>query len=583
MAIRLFPRGHIGIKPPTGAFTLNRDSPQAKGLVGWWPPLATRSSGILKDSMNRFDGTLESAVTWAINGELGFGLDLHGTYLNNRVSFGDRDEYTSDEFTVGGWFLWRGISEGAWANYIGKGTYLAGEFSAIWQASSNNRLYLNGTQVVSAATVPTAGAVSHQVYVYSRAQNYAKIYLNGREVGTAAYNTAITNTASVFQLNTGPGLSTWGFNGIAGDTRFYNCALTAPEIYQLFAPETRYDLYLPAAPRFWSVPAAGGPVELEVQDATHAHAADSVALIQAHVLSVADASHTHTADAVALIQAHLLAIQNATHAHAVDTINLGVGLVIQDVSHAHTSESPDLIQAYLLAVQDSTHTHTADNIALIQAYLLAVQDASHSHSADNLDLIQAYLLAVADAAHAHTADNVTLSLAALLEVQDVSHAHGADNVDLLQAYLLNVADASHAHAADNPDLLQAFILTVADASHSHTADNVTLSLVTLLEVQDAVHIHTADNPDLIQAHLLAVADALHTHTADNIDLVQGFVLTVADAAHGHTANNVDISFSILAEIVQQDLGPRTRYDMYNSLGREAMPERYNRLSRRRRR
>ena len=40
---------------------------------------------------------------------------------------------------------------------------------------------------------------------------------------------------------------------------------------------------------------------------------------------------------------------------------------------------------------------------------------------------------------------------------------------------------------------------------------------------------------------------------------------------------------IAPETVQQDLGPRTRYDMYNSLGREAMPERYNRLSRRRRR
>src|SRR3989304_3139571 len=259
MAIRLFPRGHIGLTPPAGTFPLNRDSQQAKGLVGWWPPLATRSSGILKDSMNRFDGTLESAVTWAINGEFGFGLDLHGTYLNNRVSFGDRDEYTSDEFTVGGWFLWRGISEGTWAGYIGKGTYLAGEFSAIWQASSNNRLYLNGTQVVSAATVPTAGAVSHQVYVYSRAQNYAKIYLNGREVGTAAYNTAITNTASVFQLNSGPNLPIWGFNGIVGDPRFYNRALSAQEIYQLFAPETRYDLYLPVAPRFWSVPAAAPP------------------------------------------------------------------------------------------------------------------------------------------------------------------------------------------------------------------------------------------------------------------------------------------------------------------------------------
>src|SRR3972149_3893180 len=36
---------------------------------------------------------------------------------------------------------------------------------------------------------------------------------------------------------------------------------------------------------------AGGPVELVVQDATHAHVADNVVLPQAHLLSVADASH----------------------------------------------------------------------------------------------------------------------------------------------------------------------------------------------------------------------------------------------------------------------------------------------------
>src|SRR4030067_871603 len=177
------------------------------------------------------------------------------------------------------------------------------------------------------------------------------------------------------------------------------------------AVQTHPRVFYPSSPIKLGVPAAGGPVELVVQDAAHAHAADNVALLQAHLLAVADASHAHTADAVALVQAHLLALQDVTHAHAVD------------------------------------------NVALIQAHLLAVADISH----------------------AHTADNVALSLAALLEVQDVSHAHGADNVDLLQAYLLNVADALHTHTAENADLIQGFVLTVADATHGHTADNVSLT------------------------------------------------------------------------------------------------------------
>ena len=48
--------------------------------------------------------------------------------------------------------------------------------------------------------------------------------------------------------------------GVIFDARIYNTSLTDQEVYQLYSPETRWDLYLPAAPpRFWSVPAAAPP------------------------------------------------------------------------------------------------------------------------------------------------------------------------------------------------------------------------------------------------------------------------------------------------------------------------------------
>lgn len=268
-------------------------------------------------------------------------------------------------------------------------------------------------------------------------------------------------------------------NRLAG---FNLTEFSTPEIVE-HVPKVFYP-----APPFWAVAPAdeGGSIELVVQDATHAHTSDAVALVQAHLLAVADALHAHSAESVALVQAHLL------------------------------------------TVQDATHVHSADSLALTQAHLLAVADASHAHSADAPALVQAHLLAVADAAHAHTADNVALELPGELDVQDATHAHTADNVELVQAHLLSVDNATHGHSAESVQLTQAFTLTVQDATHAHAADNVALTLGVALIVSNALHGHSAGNVALTQAFLLSVADALHAHTASNIDFGLSFYVVSAD-------------------------------------------------------
>lgn len=218
--------------------------------------------------------------------------------------------------------------------------------------------------------------------------------------------------------------------------------------------------------------AGGGGVELVVQDATHSHSADNVALTQHNALTVDDAAHAHSADNL--------------------TLGVSVALTVNDATHAHAAESVALTQHYVLVVADSDHAHTVDSVALTQHHALAVADALHGHSADN----------------------VTLEIAGQLGVQDAAHGHVADNVTLTQHHVLAVQDASHAHSAEAVTLVVQ--LVVADALHGHSADNVTLAVGTALVIQDATHAHSVDSVALTQHHALTVADALHAHSADNL-------------------------------------------------------------------
>jgi hypothetical protein len=87
-----------------------------------------------------------------------------------------------------------------------------------------------------------------------------------------------------------------------------------------------------------------GATQLVIQDGTHAHTADNLALVQHSVLAVQDAASAHTADGLALVQHSVLVVQDAACAHSAENLVLtahepGVQLVVQDASHAHSAES----------------------------------------------------------------------------------------------------------------------------------------------------------------------------------------------------------------------------------------------------
>ena len=110
-----------------------------------------------------------------------------------------------------------------------------------------------------------------------------------------------------------------------------------------------------------------------------------------------------------------------------------VALEVQGATHAHAADGLDLTSAATIAIADALHGHTAEGLALTTAAWLSINDAGHGHSAENVDLSLLPTLATANASHAHAAGALALSTASDLSVADALHGHAADNVAIAAA------------------------------------------------------------------------------------------------------------------------------------------------------
>jgi len=195
---------------------------------------------------------------------------------------------------------------------------------------------------------------------------------------------------------------------------------------------------------------AGGAPTLTIQDITHGHPVDAIAVGQVHQLAVQEATHGQSVDAIALTQVHQLSVNEATHAHPVDSpvVDQAHQLTVSDTLHGHVVDTLDLSQVHQLVVQDATHAHPTDAIALTQQHLIAVADCLHQHALDHLNLSGVVSLAIQDILHGHAADGLVLGGSSTLQISDVLHAHAADAVALGQVHVLVVSDAVHAQLVD---------------------------------------------------------------------------------------------------------------------------------------
>jgi len=236
--------GHRLASPPSGRFTINRNSSQASGLIDWVPSggLNTTKSVLLDYArglvhvpasgftIERFS---EGILAYRSNNEAGVNMGVtHSSPVS--TSF---------------WLVLR--TTPSFNRYIvGMGSY----YASIGIDTSNVLFaaYITGPTL-------TIGQLYHVVLTLVGTSGSATgtLYIDGKLYSTLADQPGMTFGGTWLWDYSGGGYA--NIDACMADIRFYNRVLDANEVYQLYAPETRYDLYLPAAPRFWSVPAAAPP------------------------------------------------------------------------------------------------------------------------------------------------------------------------------------------------------------------------------------------------------------------------------------------------------------------------------------
>jgi len=255
------------------AFELNRDSMQARGLRAWWPTVASRGAGTLRDLSNRgYAGTLTGPL-WTPDPLTGATLDFDNT--DDYVNLGDSTTVvtTGQPFTLAWWERVKAgsgvypsrfrlpISGGTEAFAVLRSSDAAYERLAFGKANSTNTVF----RLMGAPTLAASVDIWYLWTLVGR--------VGPEDVGTAANWAAYVNGASyTVEANTtfgsfGNTIARIGYDGAdnaancqMADIRIYDRPLSAAEVWQLWAPQTRWELYRPAKRRTWILPAgaAGG-------------------------------------------------------------------------------------------------------------------------------------------------------------------------------------------------------------------------------------------------------------------------------------------------------------------------------------
>ena len=239
--------------PPNSQFTLNTMSPQARGLVAWWPTLGSFGAMALRDfSAYANAGILQGGLGWKIHQQLGQVLDFDGTG-------GDYVDISAARLPTGAaartivlWFVVPttdqrsafsyGINAAGqrWTMHLGASTVSVEVSFTEW---GDDTLALSGVHQV-AMVFPPGGIQSSDIL----------IYLDGLLLSSATLAGAPQN------INTNAGGNwiigaDWDLDpvqdGPIGEVRAYNRALSAAEVWALYDPATRWELYRPVA-RFWA-------------------------------------------------------------------------------------------------------------------------------------------------------------------------------------------------------------------------------------------------------------------------------------------------------------------------------------------
>jgi len=233
---------------------MNQNSPQARGLVGWWA-YQPGSVDLLQDFVRDYQGTAEGNPTFVTDSDMGWGMDLDGS--DALVLPTDFPDSTSN-WTVAFWYKRSATGEddilwGRWKDFSNER-----QLQVFFNAATND-IQVNVPFIKAVLTSNSAVTDTTDVHhtVVTRTGDVWTVYLDGVADGSAT-----DSTTQESALTTSPMIgwerltSTNFFNGRIYDVRVYDVPKSAAEIRQMWHPTTRWDLYYEMGRVFYSFPAS---------------------------------------------------------------------------------------------------------------------------------------------------------------------------------------------------------------------------------------------------------------------------------------------------------------------------------------
>lgn len=233
--------------PPNYPFVLNRASWQARGLMAWWPMLGSRGATALHDFAGNIDGVADVAINAQdpIVGTVFLSTDP------NEISLGASSQFTpvTNELTVSGWayaetggdnnstlFVFQGGTNNSRLRVVRFGNDAT---VRVWYRNS-----IDGLSPLDSGNILSTTKINHICLTIKDAD--LRLFANGVQVASTA-NIDATHTFNFLAANAyiGQWTSGRGWVGPIGEFRLYNRVLTPIEVYQLYAPQTRWELYQP--------------------------------------------------------------------------------------------------------------------------------------------------------------------------------------------------------------------------------------------------------------------------------------------------------------------------------------------------
>ena len=239
---------------PNMTFKLNKRSPQAKGLIAWFPTLGSVGTGRLVDYSGYATPTGFRALgepLWVRDGDMGAAIHFDG--VNDWVDLGNTSYWQSvtSNITLSIWTRTIDLDTACLMTKYAAGTdtewglrigVLGESYAAKFTVRDDDFIQAIGTTQIPGATAPLhlITGVHDGVNLY--------IYVDGIQENSEPL-VALPAVNSSLAIGRRGSSATEQYEGTVGDIRIYNRALSPSEVWALYA--NPWELYQPIT-RLWS-------------------------------------------------------------------------------------------------------------------------------------------------------------------------------------------------------------------------------------------------------------------------------------------------------------------------------------------